>query len=98
LAHVHEFNTDNSSDSKIIDELGLNNYYCKIILRENQEDFGVFYMKKINKPYHFLINGNFEDIKDIRDMIAIFYLPKNKNDPESQRKLFTINFSPFTKI
>lgn len=96
MINIHEF-IQNEDD--IINEYGLNNYYCKIILRENPEDFGVFFMRQIEKPFHFIINGKYEqdEIKNISDLYAVFFLPKNKNDPLSKKKLFTITFSPFNK-
>lgn len=79
----------------VLDDFNLKNYYCKVILRDKPEDYGVFYHKKINRPYHFLMNGSYdnENIKDIKQLKALCFLPKNKKIENSKDKLYTISFS-----
>jgi hypothetical protein len=79
-----------------IKEYGIENYYCKILLRDNPEDYGVFYFKQLKTPYHFTLNAKFDStqIKSMKDMMAMFIKPKKRRDPTSKEKLFTISFSP----
>jgi hypothetical protein len=80
----------------MIDDFNLKNYYCKIVLRDNPDDYGFFYHhKKINKPYHFLMNGGYDNefVTDIKQLKALCFLPKNKSDPNSKDKVFSIGFS-----
>jgi len=68
----------------------LNNYYSKIVLRDNPHDYGFFFFNKIPKPYHFILNGNYKPVKSLKELFAIFIKPKSATEPE---KYYTISFS-----
>ena len=50
---IYEYNEKDDED------FTPDNYYCKIILKNNPADYGYFYLRNINLPYHIVLNGNF---------------------------------------
>ncbi|CAH6421743.1 Hypothetical protein KVN_LOCUS429 [uncultured virus] len=52
-------------------------YYCKIVIRTSYEET-FFVMKQINKNYHFILNGNFQqNKKNLKELKCIFFINKN---------------------
>ncbi len=71
----------------------LKNHYCKIILKANAKDEPYFSYANITKPYHILINSNFDNskIKKIDDIFAIFI--KNDKKDNKLNKVYKISFT-----
>lgn len=69
------------------------NYYCKIILKDNPEDTGYFIYRNINIPYHFVLNPKFMKSKRMNQVSAIFIKPATR---DSSKKVFSISFYPIT--
>jgi hypothetical protein len=95
--HVNIIEYDSDSEESNILKDYLKNYYCKIIFRDNPHDYGIFFFRKINKPYHFVLNGEFKQVKDLKDMFAVFIQPKNPSDDKSTEKIYSVSFSPVKK-
>lgn len=69
----------------------INDYYCKIILKNNPEDAGYFYIRKIDMPYHIIINGNYDNnkinkISDIKCKLSV------------NNKIYLISFDEISNI
>jgi hypothetical protein len=69
------------------------NYYCKILLKDNPEDTGYFIYRNINIPYHFVLNSNYLHKKNINQISAVFIKPATSN---TKKKVFSISFFPLT--
>jgi hypothetical protein len=82
-----------TNDIEFNNEYCLGNHFCKIIFSYNSRDSMYFDYKKINKPYHFLINNNFkkDKIKNINDVYALIF--QNTVKYESEYKVYKISFS-----
>jgi hypothetical protein len=70
----------------------MGNYYCKILLKCNPKDEPYFLYKNIDKPFHFIGNGNFqkEKVKNINDIYAIII--KNNKNNNKENKIYKISF------
>jgi hypothetical protein len=71
-------------------------HYCKVLLRDNPSDTGYFYLRKINKPFTFVLNADYVKTPNIDNIKAIFYKPKK--DQNDKELMFTISFSVLNKI
>lgn len=71
--------------------------YCKILLRDNPNDTGFFYMKNIKKPYHFVLCAKYKPTDKIENIRALFYKPKKRNDDNDKNKVYAIKFKPLVK-
>jgi hypothetical protein len=69
-------------------------HYCKILLRDAPSDNGWFHLKKISKPYTFLLNAQYENQEKMENIKAIFFKPKK--DQNDKEYMFTISFTPIT--
>lgn len=84
--HVNEYNDEyfDQNDQQ-------NEYYCKIILKNNPDDYGYFYIRKIEIPYHIIINGNYDNnkiqkISDIKCKLSV------------NKKVYLISFEEISNI
>jgi hypothetical protein len=83
---------ENVKDDEFTKEYIYSNHYCKIILESNPKDQLYFYYKDIKKPYHYLLNNDFDKskINKIEDIYAL--LIKNDNNDNKKNKVYRINF------
>lgn len=89
---------DNIKDEEFKKEYSLGNHYCKIIFESNPKDQLYFYYKDIQKPYHYLLNNNFDKnkINKIEDIYAL--LIKNDDNNNKKNKVYRINFKEINNI
>ena len=78
LEEDYDYYLELSKDKEIFKNSIFYNHYCKIVLKANPQDESLFIYKKINKPYHFLINGEFQNnkINKIDDIHTILIINK----------------------
>lgn len=82
---IDEFNDNNDNNNLP------SNYYCRVILKINPNDYNYFEFNNIEKPYHFFINGNFDSDLfnyNFTDLYCLFKNPVNK-------KVYKISFNYF---
>lgn len=84
--------TEEECKTKIIDYI--DDYYCKIILRDNPHDTEYFNMKRIDKPYFFLLGSKYTKTNKLENIKAVFLKPKKPKDINSKEMLYTIYFFP----
>jgi len=76
----------------------MSNHYCKIIFESNPKDQLYFYYKNIDKPYHYLLNNDFNKKKittNIEDIYAL--LIKNDQNNNTKNKVYKISFKEIKK-
>lgn len=66
--------------------------YCKIYLKDNPHNKPFFYMRQLYGLYHFVLQSTYEKTTKLENIRALFYKPKNLNDPNSKNKIYTIGF------
>ena len=81
------------NDENLKDNYYMGNQYCKVIFKYNTRDTMYFEYKGVKKPYHFLINNNFnkDKLKNISDLYALIFQNSLKN--EKEYKVYKISFS-----
>lgn len=80
--YVHEMNSDEIP----------NNHYCSVKINNDPYDM-YFELKKINKSYHFILNGLFEPIPKLNELFAIYRKTNNtKNKNDISNKIYMIYF------
>jgi len=94
----YEFYKENINDSSLKKDYELGNHYCKIILDSNPKDNLYFSYMKINKPYHCLLNADFNKnkINNFEDMYAI--LIKNNSKNAHENKVYKIYFNSISLV